>query len=133
LLGFSFFRSKGRWQIRIAPTSLDRITKKMEDKTKRNDPTPTSGKFKKIEAVIGGRVNYFAIAKGKSNMQELDAIVRTRLRIGIWKQWKKAKTKRKSLIQLGIPKQKAYEWSNSRRSYCRVAHSPILCRALSNK
>lgn len=133
LLGFSFFRSKGRWQIRIAPKSLDRIKKKMKDKTKRNDPTPTSEKIKKIEAVIGGWVNYFAIAKGKSKMQELDAIVRTRLRIGIWKQWKKPKTKRKSLIQLGIPKQKAYEWSNSRRSYCRVAHSPILCRALSNK
>ena len=132
LLGFSFYRSKGVWQIRIAPKSLERIKKKMKEKTRRNDPTPAAEKIKKMEAVIRGWVNYFVIAKGKRKMQELDALVRTRLRIGIWKQWKKPKTKRIQLIKLGVPKQKAYEWSNSRRGYCRVAHSPILCRALSN-
>ena len=132
LLGFSFYRSKEGWQVRIAPKSLERIKKKMKEKTRRNDPTPAEEKIKKMEAVIRGWVNYFVIAKGKRKMQELDALVRTRLRIGIWKQWKKPKTKRIHLIKLGVPKQKAYEWSNSRRGYCRVAHSPILCRALSN-
>ena len=132
LLGFSFYRSKEGWQIRISPKSFDRIKKKMKDKTRRNDPTPAKEKIKKLEAVIRGWVNYFVIAKGKSKMKELDALVRTRLRIGIWKQWKKPKTKRIHLIKLGVPKQKAYEWSNSRKGYCRIAHSPILCRALSN-
>lgn len=132
LLGFSFYSSKEGWQVRIAPKSLDRIRKKMKENTKRNDPAPASEKIKKLEAVIRGWVNYFAIAKGKKKMQELDELVRTRLRIGMWKQWKKPKTKRIHLIKLGISKQKAYEWSNSRKGYCRVAHSPILCRALNN-
>ena len=132
LLGFSFYRSKEGWQIRIAPKSMDRIKKKMKEKTMRNDPMPAIEKIKKMESVIRGWVNYFAIAKGKSKMKELDELVRTRLRIGIWKQWKKPKTKRIQLIKLGIQKQKAYEWSNSRKGYCRVAHSPILCRALNN-
>ena len=133
LLGFSFYRSKEGWQIRIAPKSLDRIKKKMQEKTKRNDPSPAKEKIKKMEAIIRGWVNYFAIAKAKSKMQALDELVRTRLRIGIWKQWKKPKNKRMHLIKLGIPKQKAYEWSNSRKGYCRTAHSPILCRALNNE
>jgi RNA-directed DNA polymerase len=133
LLGFSFYRGGEGWQIRIAPKSLDRIKKKMKEKTKRNDPAPAKEKIKKMEAVIRGWVNYFAIAKGKKKMLELDELVRTRLRIGIWKQWKKPKTKRMHLIKLGIQKQKAYEWSNSRKGYCRVAHSPILCRALNNE
>ena len=133
LLGFSFYQKENRWEIRIAPASLGRINKKMKDKTKRNDPSSAEEKINKIEAIIRGWVNYFVIAKAKSKMEELDALVRTRLRIGIWKQWKKPKTKRAHLINLGIPKQKAYEWSNSRKSYCRVAHSPILCRALSNE
>lgn len=133
LLGFSFYRGKEGWQVRIAPKSLDRIRKKMKENTKRNDPAPAKEKIKKMEAVIRGWVNYFAIAKGKSKMQELDELVRTRLRIGIWKQWKKPKTKRIHLIKLGIRKQKAYEWSNSRKGYCRIAHSPILCRALNNE
>jgi len=133
LLGFSFYKSGEGWQIRIAPNSLDRIKKKMKEKTKRNDPAPAKEKIKKMEVVIRGWVNYFAIAKGRKKMQELDELVRTRLRIGIWKQWKKPKTKRIHLIKLGVPKQKAYEWSNSRKGYCRVAHSPILCRALNNE
>ena len=133
LLGFSFYRDKERWEIRIAPKSMDRIKKKMKEKTMRNDPTSAKEKIKKMEAVIRGWVNYFVIAKGKSKMKELDELVRTRLRIGIWKQWKKPKTKRMHLIKLGISKQKAYEWSNSRKGYCRVAHSPILCRALNNE
>ena len=132
LLGFSFYRAKERWEIRITPKSMDRIKKKMKEKTMRNDPSPAGEKIKKMEAVIRGWVNYFAIAKAKSKMKELDELVRTRLRIGIWKQWKKPKTKRIQLIKLGIQTQKAYEWSNSRKGYCRVAHSPILCRALNN-
>ncbi len=88
--------------------------------------------LKKMEAVLRGWVNYFVIAKAKSKMQQLDELVRTRLRIGIWKQWKKPKTKRMNLIKLGIKSGKAYEWSNSRKGYCRIAHSAILCRALNN-
>ncbi len=133
LLGFSFYGSKQGWQIRIAPKSFDRIKQKMREKTKRNDPAPVKEKVQKMNAVIRGWVNYFSIAKGKGKMQKLDELVRTRLRIGLWKQWKKPRTKRIHLIKLGIHRQKAYEWSNSRKGYCRVAHSPILCRALSNE
>lgn len=132
LLGFSFYRNGDSWQVRIAPKSLERIKKKMRERTKRNAPTPAKEKIKKMEAVIRGWVNYFAIAKGKTKMAELDQLVRTRLRMGIWKQWKKPKTKRMNLIKLGIPKHQAYEWSNSRKGCCRVAHSPILSRALNN-
>ncbi len=132
LLGFSFYKSKEGWSIRIAPKSMKRIKEKLKGKTKRNDPINAGEKIKKLTAVVRGWVNYFVIAKAKSKMEELDALVRTRLRIGIWKQWKKPKTKRKHLIALGIHWQKAYEWSNSRKGYCRVAHSPILCRVLNN-
>lgn len=133
LLGFSFYSSKGKWEIRIAPKSLDRIKQKMKDKTQRNNPSNANEKIKKLEAVIRGWVNYFSLARAKSKMQQLDEMVRTRLRIGIWKQWKQPWTRRTHLTKLGINPQKAYEWSNSRKGYCRIAHSPILCRALSNE
>ena len=132
LLGFSFYRSEKGWQIRIAPKSLKRIKEKMKGQTSRKDPGSLKGKIKKMEAIIRGWVNYFAIAKAKSKMKELDELVRTRLRMGIWKQWKNPKTKMMNLQRLGISRHKAYEWSNSRKAYCRVAHSPILCRALNN-
>ena len=133
LLGFSFYRSEKGWEIRIAPKSLQKIKEKMKGKTKRNDPASAKEKIKKMEAVIRGWVNYFSIAKAKSKMKELDEMVRTRLRIGIWKQWKNPKTKRGNLERLGIKHGKAYEWSNSRKGNCRIAHSPILCRTLNNE
>ena len=105
----------------------------MKEQTKRKDPAPAKEKIKKIEAVIRGWVNYFAIAKAKGKMQELDELVRTRLRMGLWKQWKRPYRRRMNLKKLGINPGKAYEWSNSRKGPCRVAHSPILCRALSNE
>ena len=133
LLGFSFYRSEKGWEIRIAPKSLKKIKEKMKEKTKRNDPSNAKEKIKKMDAVIRGWVNYFSIAKAKSKMKELDEMVRTRLRIGIWKQWKKPKTRRNNLEKLGIKNGKAYQWSNSSKGYCRIAHSPVLCRALNNE
>jgi RNA-directed DNA polymerase len=133
LLGFSFYRSEKGWEIRIAPKSLVRIKKKMKEQTKRNNPIPAKEKIKKMEAVIRGWVNYFYIAKAKSKMKELDELIRTGLRMGIWKQWKRPWKRKMNLQKLGINPGKAYEWSNSRKGYCRVAHSPILCRALNNE
>src|ERR1700730_8460619 len=72
LLGFSFYRSKEGWEIRIAPKSLIRINKKMKERTQRKDPTSAKEKIKKMETVIRGWVNYFAIAKAKRKMEELD-------------------------------------------------------------
>src|SRR6185295_7044217 len=54
LLGFSFYRSEKGWEIRIAPKSLDRMKKKMKEKTRRNDPASAKEKIKKMEAVIRG-------------------------------------------------------------------------------
>lgn len=133
LLGFSFYKSEKGWEIRIAPKSLKRIKEKIKAQTKRNKPLGAKEKIKKMEAVIRGWVNYFSIAKAKSKMQELDKMTRTRLRIGIWKQWKTLKTKHMNLEKSGISSSKAWEWSNSRKGYCRMAHSPVLCRALNNE
>jgi len=132
LLGFSFYGGKQGWEMRIAPKSLKSINQKIKEHTKRNHPMVTSERITKLESLIRGWVNYFSIAKAKSHLLNLDKMVRVRLRMIIWKQWKKIHTRMRNLIKLGIPKGKAYEWSNSRKSYCRIAHSPILCRALDN-
>jgi RNA-directed DNA polymerase len=49
-----------------------------------------------------------------------------RLRMVIWKQWKRIKTRIANLIKLGVMKSKAYEWANTRKSYWHTANSNIL-------
>jgi RNA-directed DNA polymerase len=133
LLGFSFYRSEEEWKIRIAPKALERIKEKLKSKIRRNDPSNAKEKIKKIEAVIRGWVNYFSIAHAKGAMLQLDEMVRVRLRISIWKQWKRSKTKINNLVKLGTSKWKAYQWGNSSLGYCRIAHSPILSTSLNNE
>lgn len=132
LLGFTFGNRNDRWEIRIAPKSVNRMKEKMKSKTKRSDPSNANEKIKKMEAVIRGWVNYFSIANAKDVMQRLDERVRVQLRIGIWTQWKRSKTRIKNLIKLGARKGNAYKWGNSSLGPCRIAHSPILCTTLTN-
>lgn len=132
LLGFSFYKSKGEWEIRIAKKTIERIRDKSKTITKRNNGSNTKQKVLKIQALVQGWVNYFSIAKAKSVMQNLDALVRSRLRMGLWKEWKWCKTRVANLLKLKASKQKSYEWGNSSRGYCRVARSPILCTTLNN-
>ena len=133
LLGFSFFRSKDKWEIIIAPKSLKRIKEKIRAKTKRSDPSNAKEKIKKLEAVIEGWVNYFRIARAKRAMQTLDKMVRIRIRIGLWKQWKTAKTRIRNLRKLGAPMGKAYIWGNGSWGYCRMAHGPAMCTMVTNE
>jgi len=133
LLGFSFYREKDRWEIRIAPKSLKRIKEKIRAKSQRNDPSNAQEKIKKLEAFIEGWVNYFRIARAKKAMQTLDEMVRIRLRIGLWKQWKTPKTRMRNLRKLGATARKAYIWGNSSWGYCKMAHSPALCGTINNE
>jgi RNA-directed DNA polymerase len=132
LLGFSFYKNKEKYEIRISKKSLKRLKEKLKRITKSSDPTPQQSKLKKLETVTRGWVNYFKIAKAKKSMQRLDEMIRTRLRIAIWRKWKRVKTKFANLLKLGATKSKAYLWSNSSKGACRIAHSPILSRTLNN-
>jgi len=63
----------------------------------------------------------------------MDEWLRRRLRCGIWKQWKKVKTRMRNLQRLGISKDQAYQWANTRKGYWRISGSPIIQRTITNK
>ena len=132
-LGFSFYTAKGGYQARIHPKSIKRIKDKIKSITSRKWSISMEQRIKKLNQVTTGWVNYFSIAKAKSIVQKLDEWIRRRLRMCIWKQWKKPKTKIAKLVSLGTPKDKAYEWGNTRKGYWRIACSPILHTSLNNK
>ena len=132
LLGFSFFRKEVKWEIRIAPKSLRRIKERIRKETQRKDPAKTREKIKKLEAVIVGWVNYFRIAQAGWVLQRLDGMVRHRLRMGIWKQWKTPQNRRKNLRRLGVPPNRLYQWGKRSTNYCRIANNQVLKMAVNN-
>ena len=116
--------------IRIGLKALERIREKCKRITRSSDPTDEKTRLNKLDEVIRGWVNYFRLAKARSIMEALDQMVRTRLRITKWRHWKRIRTRIANLIKLGIAKSQAYQWENSSRGACRIAHSPILSRTL---
>ena len=58
---------------------------------------------------------------------------RRRLRMVIWKQWKRIRTRGRNLMNLGIDKYMAWEWANTRKGYWHIANSNILARTITNE
>lgn len=130
-LGFSF-TSHRETKIRIAKQSVKRMKIKIRELTSRKKPYSLEYRILKLNQYLMGWCGYFALADTPSTFKTLDSWIRRRLRMCIWKDWKVPRTKVRKLISLGIGKQKAYEWGNSRKKYWRIAKSPILHRALGN-
>jgi RNA-directed DNA polymerase len=132
-LGFSFTVDKRNPKIRLASQTLTKVKKKIREITSRKAPLSIEQRIKQLNQYLTGWCGYFALADTPSIFQGLDEWVRRRLRMCLWKQWKKPKTKVKRLLSLGVPKGKAFEWGNSRKGYWRIAGSPILQRTLDNQ
>jgi len=66
-------------------------------------------------------------------MKELTEWVRRRIRMYIWKQWRRIRTRFTKLQELGVSREQAFQWSNTRKSYWRTAGSWILSGTLTNE
>ena len=128
-LGFSFTWNQTP-KIRIAPQSIKKVKQRIRQLTSRKISLSMERRIKQLNQYLTGWCGYFALADTPSVFHRLDEWTRRRLRMCYWKQWKKPKTKIKRLISLGMPKDKAFEWGNTRKGYWRIACSPFLHRAL---
>ena len=105
---------------------------KIRQITSRKKPYPMEYRIKKLNQYLMGWCGYFELADTSSVFRDIDKWIRRRLRMCMWKNWKKPKTKVRKLIGLGAPQGKVYKWGNSRKSYWRISKSPILHKTLGN-
>jgi RNA-directed DNA polymerase len=68
-----------------------------------------------LNPVIRGWIIYFRLAEVKTFAEELDGWIRRRLRLVLWKQWKKPWTRRKRLISAGLSEERAVRSAFNRR------------------
>ena len=132
-LGFGFYNKKGTWRPKPHLKSLQKFERKLKDITSRSNAMSISEKIVKLNQVIRGWINYFRIADMKSSMDKIGEHLRHRLRMCIWKYWKKPKTKYKALRKLGISEYNSYMVSNTRRGYYWVASTVVMHKAISNE
>lgn len=131
-LGYGFYKMKGEWRFRVHLKSMVKLKDKIRVITARSNGWSLDYRRYRLKVLVAGWVNYFKLADMKMLLLEIDEWCRRRIRAMYWKQWKRIRTKFRALIKLGIPKDKAWEWANTRKAYWRIAHSWILTRALGN-
>lgn len=131
-LGFSFYTQRGQVKVRIHPKSIAKMKTRVKELTARSNGMGNEERAERLRRYIMGWVNYFKIADMKKLLQTTDEWMRRRIRMIYWKQWKRIRTKLEKLISFGIPKFKAWEYANTRKSYWRISNSPILAKALDN-
>jgi len=132
-LGYSFYKIKDEYRFRIHPESIVKLKAKIRNLTSRNNGWGYAKIKARLSAFIKGWINYYKYADIKGMLVRIDKWYRRRLRMLIWKQWKRIRTRYRNLVKLGIPKRKAFEWANTRKGYWHISNSFILSRILSNE
>jgi len=132
-LGYSFYVTKGEGRLRIHPKSVAKMKARIRELTSRSNGWGNDRRKEALRQYITGWVQYFKLADMQSLLEKVDEWYRRRLRMVIWKQWKRIKTRITNLVKLGINKSKAYEWANTRKGYWHIANSYILHRTITTE
>ena len=120
-LGFGFYYDTFAKEYRAKPhtRSVEKFKAKMKELTRRSWGVDNAYKVKKLNELIRGWINYFKIGSMKCLCEKLDANIRYRMRMCIWKHWKTPRNRAKNLIKLGISRR--YAWSTA-YSGARIAY-----------
>jgi group II intron reverse transcriptase/maturase len=132
-LGYSFYiNDKGEGRLGLHEKSASRMRERIKALTARSNGWGNERRKEALKLYITGWVNYFKLADMKKLLERVDKWYRRRLRMVIWKQWKRLRTRGRNLIRLGIEKHKAWEFANTRKGYWHTANSPILSTSITN-
>ena len=133
-LGFSFWKSpKGQWKPKPHLKSYQKLIRKLKQLTDRSWSISLDNRIKKINYVVRGWVNYFRIANMKNRITEIDEHLRVRIRVIIWKQWKKIRKRCESLQKLGVPFEIAFNCANTRKGYYQICKTRYIQFAINNE
>lgn len=131
-LGFGFWKDKEGWKARPHQDSVQKLVRKIKQLCKRSWSVSMDYRIEKLNAVIRGWVNYFAIGSMKNQMTKIDEHLRTQMRVVIWKQWKVPSKREWGLRKLGIEKRRAHAISYAKGYYSTVK-LPQIKKAISKE
>lgn len=132
-LGFSLHKVVRKIGIRPHGKVLKRFKEKIIEITSRSRGRSIEDILRELRNYTIGWLIYFSIANMRTQMQEINKWIRRRLRMYLWKQWKRISTRFMNLQKLGLDRNMAWQYANTRLGYWRIAGSAILQRTLTDK
>jgi len=106
-LGFTFHRDRA-CRIRVAPKAVKRFREHIKELF-RMGRGRNLGRFveETLNPALRGWINYFRLAEVKHFAEVLDEWLRRRLRLILWRQWKRAWTRMQNLRKRGLSEERA--------------------------
>ena len=91
--------------------------------TSRNRGHKVQTVIDKLNLYVRGWLNYYKLSSTYSEVRELSAWIRRRVRLYYWKQWKQPRTRRRHLLALGVDPKRVHMASRSRKGYWRMSQT----------
>lgn len=132
-LGYGFYPSKTGIKARVHTKSMVKMKAKVREITSRSNGLGYENIKRKLKEFVTGWVNYFKLADMRNLLTNIDQWLRRRIRMYIWKRWKKVKTRYEMLRKLGFNHNNAKKYSCTRKGYWRIANSQILTCTITDK
>ena len=132
-LGFTLGKNGKGIYVRVHGKSWEKMKSKLKDLSSRRSVQSIRPALAKIKVYMRGWLNYYGIADMKKRIDELNKWLYHRIRMCIWKQWKKPKTKVKNLRKMGVPEDLAWQAGNSRRGYWFTTHTVAVNLAMTKE
>ena len=129
-LGFSMYYSPKGLSIRIAPESLERLKERIRELTSRRRSQAMAERICRLNELLRGWVAYFALADARKVLARIDAWLKRRLRMCVWKQWKRYRTRVRELRAHEVPEWLVCKAAGTRRGPWYAAGSAALNKAL---
>ena len=127
-LGFQIIRGRVRWTLK-SQREFKESVKGLTGRTRGVSPGQV---IQELTLYTRGALNYYMIGVNFAEVRDLDQWIRRRMRLYYWKQWKRPRTRRRKLLNLGIGRDEVKLASRSRKGPWRMsANSPDLRDAAS--
>ncbi|MBB4201249.1 group II intron reverse transcriptase/maturase [Rhodoblastus sphagnicola] len=129
-LGFSI--SNDGSERRIAPKALDKFKARLRDMTRRTSGKSLEQLIKALKPYIIGWRGYFSFGQTPRVLTNLEAWIRRRLRMYLWRQWRTGQNRFKELRRRGVSKFPAAVAAGSPTRLWRMSGHPAVQQALRN-
>jgi RNA-directed DNA polymerase len=129
-LGFTITNDGSERQ--IAAKALQRFKTRVRELTCRTRGVSLDQMIEPLARYLIGWRGYFSFSQTPRVLANLDAWIRRRLRMYLWRQWKTGPNRFKELRQRGVPKFNAAVAAGSPTGFCRMSGHPAVQQALRN-
>ena len=129
-LGFSIANDGS--ERRIAPNALAKFKARIREMTRRTRGRSLLQVVEELKPYLIGWRSYFGFCQTPRVLTNLEAWIRRRLRMYLWRQWKNGPKRFKELRRRGVPKFLAAVAAGSPTGFWRMSGHPALQKALRN-